>query len=112
MCPTWYVFNSTSKQCFCPDLNDSWVVCDQFTQKAYLARGLCMTFDNRTGNTDVGKCPYTIFDKPHEALQGNGYIELPENVSDLNEFMCGLWNREGYLCSFGVQPNNTSDENP
>ena len=99
MCPTWYVFNSTSKKCFCPDLDESWVVCDQFTHKAYLARGLCMTFDNRTGNTDVGKCPYTIFDKQHEAPQGNGYIELPENVSDLNEFMCGLWNREGYLCS-------------
>ena len=26
------------------------------------------------------------------------YIQLPSNVSSLNEFMCGLLNREGPLC--------------
>ena len=58
-----------------------------------------MTFDNDTEAFHVGKCRYTIFEKKHKFLQPNGYIELPENVSDLNEFMCGLWNRKGYLCS-------------
>ena len=97
ICPTWYVFNRTSKKCFCHSLNE-WVICNQFNQNVHLARGLCMTFDNSTGKIDVGKCPYTILDKQHEAIV-NGYVELPNNSLDLNEFMCGSWNREGYLCS-------------
>lgn len=49
-----------------------------------------------TGETDVGKCPYTTFDEHHDALMDN---DLPKNSSDLNEFMCDVWNREGYLYS-------------
>ena len=97
-CPVWYVFDDTSNQCVCHDLN-SWVICDAHNQRVYLAKGLCMTFDNETGSTDVGKCPYTLFERDHEALLQNGYIELPTNVTDLNDVMCGVWNREGYLCS-------------
>ena len=58
-----------------------------------------MTYDNDTGSIDVGKCPYTVFEQRHPSLQPNGYIELPANLSKLNEFMCGPWNREGFLCS-------------
>lgn len=97
-CPVWYLFNDTLNQCMCHSL-EPWVICDRLSQRVYLARGLCMTYDNETGSTDVGKCPYTLFQREHEAFLQNGYAELPTNVSDLNEFMCGLWNREGYLCS-------------
>ena len=97
-CPVWYTFNDTLNRCMCHDLM-SWVICDHLNQRVYLARGLCMTFDNETGSIDVGKCPYTLFAREHEAFSRNGYVELPTNVSDLNDFMCGRWNREGYLCS-------------
>lgn len=97
-CPVWYVFNDTLNQCVCHNLK-SWVKCDPLNQKVYLARGLCMTFDNETGTTDVGKCPYTLFETRHVAVLQNGYIELPTNVTGFNDFMCGVWNREGYLCS-------------
>ena len=97
-CPVWFVFDDTVKQCLCHNVEE-WVICNQFTQRVYLARGLCMTFDNDTEAFHVGKCPYTIFEEKHKLLQTNGYIELPKNASDLNEFMCGQWNREGYLCS-------------
>jgi hypothetical protein len=97
-CPVWYIYNDALNHCMCHNLK-SWVICDHLSQKVYLARGLCMTFDNETGSTDVGKCPYTLFAREHKALLQNGYVELPTNVSDLNDFMCGIWNREGYLCS-------------
>lgn len=97
-CPVWYFFNETLNRCMCRSLK-SWVRCDHLNQRVFLARGLCMTFDNETGSTDVGKCPYTIFQRYHKASVQNGYAELPTNVSDLNDFMCGIWNREGYLCS-------------
>ena len=97
-CPVWYVFNDTRNECVCHDLK-SWVICNRLNQRAYLARGLCMTFCNDTESIDVGKCPYTLFEREHEALLQNGYIELPGNISELNDFMCGFWNREGYLCS-------------
>ena len=66
-----------------------------------------MTFDSSTGDTDVGKCPYTILDKEHESCQGNGYIELPGNTSDLNEFMCGLWTEKA-TCAVNVKRHYNS----
>lgn len=99
LCPTWFVSNTnTSEACSCHNLR-KWVICDQLTQKVYLAKGLCMTFDHKTGATNVGSCPYTMFDEPHSKIEESGYIELPSNPLNLSEFMCGPWNREGFLCS-------------
>ena len=98
VCPTWSVPDNSTKQCICRDLK-RWVVCDGTTKKVRLAYGFCMTHDSNTGETDTGRCPYTIFSDQHKSLQEDGYIELPQNVSELNEFLCGSWNREGYLCS-------------
>ena len=95
ICPTWFTFNTSSRQCTCNSMNE-WVVCDQLSGEVKLAKGLCMTYDNTTGVTDVGKCPYTLLDMP---LAESGYIGLPNVTVDLNEFLCGFWNREGYLCS-------------
>ena len=98
LCPTWFAFDNPSRLCKCHSLNE-WVICNQLSGEVELAKGFCMTFDNRTGNTDVGKCPYTILDTPHVERTRNGYVELPNDTVFLNEFMCGSWNREGYLCS-------------
>ena len=97
-CPTWFTFNSSSRMCTCHSLKE-WVVCDQRSGEVKLAKGFCMTFDNKTGIVDIGKCPYTVLDTPHVERMESGYIELPNNTVDLNEFLCGFWNREGYLCS-------------
>lgn len=97
-CPTWFTFNSSSRMCSCHSLNE-WVVCDQRSGGVKIAKGWCMTYDNRTGVTDVGKCPYTLLDAPHMDRTKSGYIEVPNDTVDLNDFLCGFWNREGYLCS-------------
>ena len=91
----WYVINNTS---LCHDLR-RWLQCEPLTQKLYLVRGICLTFDDDTGGIAVGKCPYTVFQRAHKSVQQSGFIELPSNLSELNDHMCGLWNREGYLCS-------------
>ena len=53
----------------------------------------CMTFDTETNETFVGACP--LLRAENATL---GYIHLPRNLSDLNEFMCDQYNREGRLC--------------
>ena len=97
-CPTWFTFNSSTGMCTCHSLKE-WAICDQFSGEVKLAKGFCMTFNNKTGLVDVGKCPYTVLDTPHVERTESGYIELPDNTVDLNEFLCSFWNREGYLCT-------------
>ena len=96
-CPTWYTFENGTEKCVCRGLVEV-IICDEDVYKARLAEGKCTTFDNDTRKTDVGKCPYMLFNRKYAKFSENGYIKLPENVSDLNQFMCGPWNREGYLC--------------
>ena len=96
-CPTWYVFDNKTEKCLCQGVAE-YVVCNEDVHTVHLADGMCATFDNDTGKTVVGKCPYMIFNRQHKYLLENGYIKLPKNVSDLNQFMCGPWNREGHLC--------------
>ena len=47
--------------------------------------------------TNHGPCPY-IAHYNTTAIDDVFYIQLPENASLLNEFMCGPLNREGTLC--------------
>lgn len=66
--------------------------------------GLCMTFDESTNITYLGKCPYNHI---HNGESGN--FLLPQFVFELNQFMCnqthgnshicGQQRREGLLCS-------------
>ena len=53
-----------------------------------------MTYSNQTGVTEFGPCPYIA----HCNTTYHFHIQLPSNVSLLNEFMCGPLNREGPLC--------------
>ena len=92
-CPTWHAFNNETKECTCQNFKEV-IKCDEMATVS-LEYGYCMTFDNETKETQVGKCSYTLF----ERLNGSQYTTLPLNPSDLNQFMCSQWHREGYLCS-------------
>lgn len=72
-----------------------------------------MTYNESTDTVALEKCPY--FDvEGHEVLTVLYYnivtslnIKIPENLSELNDFMCGPLNRTGFLCKdcidgFGV----------
>ena len=54
-----------------------------------------MTYDEINNSMACNMCPYH-YHKPD--VQGV-YVNLPQNVCDLNEFMCGELNRTGLLCS-------------
>ena len=54
-----------------------------------------MTYSNSTDVTVVGGCPYNSLKADFQEL----YVKLPQNVSFLNEFICGALDRTGTLCS-------------
>ena len=57
-----------------------------------------MTYNNTTGATEFGACPYIGHYNKTTYVDDLTCIQLPSNVSLLNEFMCGPLNREGELC--------------
>jgi len=71
------------------------------SEVTFLHLGYCMTYNSTSDTIEHGLCPYIghynttngVFYMPHVF-----YIQLPVNVSLLNEFMCGPLNREGELC--------------
>lgn len=72
------------------------VKCDEEAQESSLAVGYCMTHDNSSGSTVVGKCPYTAYSMYHNV--GDAYFPLPPNIFELNNKICGPVNRVGQLC--------------
>ena len=95
VCPPWFISDNTSSTgCSCYKYF-SIVNCGP--DFPLLPFGFCMTYSNTTGATGFGACPYI----GHYSTINFGdfwYIHLPNNVSVLNEFMCGPLNREGELC--------------
>ena len=73
-----------------------------------LAFGICATQNN---NQDIfaAICPY--FELRGYNVTEPGYIRLPDNISELNDYMCGPLNRKGLLCKDcidGFGPSVTS----
>jgi len=94
-CPPWFVWQNNSgsdhcHSCTCINGTDIAVKCDQLAQRSYLLLGYYMTYNNSSGNTFLGKDIYCTTQKPTDHL----YLELPTNISYLNDFMCGPLNRK------------------
>ena len=80
--------------------------------------GFCMTYEEGEG-ISLSECPYFLL-KGHNMTEP-GYIKLPNNISQLNGYMCGPMNRKGLLCkdcidgfgpsatSFGYECSNCTD---
>ena len=95
-CPPWFkptLQANGTVTCTCGGEIGDIVRCDQSNLQATLRLGNCMTFDTKIKKTFVGVCP--LLPAENATL---GYIHLPRNLSDLNEFMCDRYNREGQLC--------------
>jgi len=87
-------YNNDNLVCNCVDSLREAVRCDEVEQRSYLSLRYCMTFDNATGMVYCGPCPYNYFTEKAEGL----WVPLPQNVSKLNEYLCGAFNQEGTLC--------------
>ena len=96
-CPPWYKINSTEQgMCVCRK-HQSIDVLKCTDQGALLEFGYCMTYDEDDGEYTIGECPY--FQSNGHNLTEDGYVKLPDNVSQLNDYMCHTMNRKGLLCS-------------
>ena len=105
-CPPWFVYDTSVNRCVCSSEGSFHIKCTQ--QRALLRFGSCMTHEEGQG-TSVARCQY--FKLQGHNTTGQRYIELPENVTDLNEYMCGPMKRKGLVCSEcidGFGPSLTS----
>ena len=63
--------------------------------QALVHAGLCVTYDETQVLTQLGHCMYRGYKHNLTLLQ---YYLLPSNVSELNDYKCGPYNRAGMLC--------------
>lgn len=74
-----------------------------------LRLGHCSTFEE-DGGVHTVRCPYFQLGG-HNMTKRLGYIRLPSNTSELNDYMCKPMNRKGFLCKDcidGFGPSVTS----
>ena len=96
-CPPWFIFDKATKECQCGSDLGKIIVCDNKYKKVYITACFCMTYDDIQG-TVAGACTTNCFSK---SLQKSfrTYYDIPSNLSELNQLMCGdHWNRGGNLC--------------
>ena len=95
-CPPWFFYNASTKTCECysSPKTDHIVKCTN--KVALLKLGYCMTYEEESGFY-VGHCGSVNVSGLN--VTKDHYIWLPDNVSNLNEYMCGPLNRQGIMCS-------------
>ena len=87
-CPTWHYYNNATGLCKCGFL----LYCSSDGNKVEIRNGYCATSLGHEGNYYVGKCPFS-FNSTNRM-----FAEMPSNASQLDEVMCGPYNRRGLLC--------------
>ena len=78
-------------------------------QGPLLTIGYCATYDGKTKLLSICRCSY--FQPTGYNITNSGYVKLPRNLSQLNDYMCGPLNRKGIVCSEcadGFGPSATS----
>ena len=78
-----------------------------------LTSSFCATFNEDTKTLSIIECPYfqskTLYNIT--ISEDSDYIQLPRNLNQLNDYMCGPLNRKGLVCSEcadGFGPSVTS----
>ena len=93
-CLLWtYRLNSTSP-CQCGSSVQGSIQCNITTGVLTLQMCLCVTYDNHTNESIAGLCPYSCI-----AHLGEQVYQLPTTRNNFNDLTCGVWKREGPLCS-------------
>ena len=98
-CPSWFIpINNSSDRCKCGEpihRPGRVVLCDPNTNQTLVRISYCMDYNEEDDEVFVGECPFT--NKKAE-VQGM-YVKFPQNVSELNPFLCSGLNRTGVMCS-------------
>ena len=89
-CPTWHYYNNAKGQCEC----GLRLLCSSDGNQVYIGIQSCATSSEQEDDYYISYCPLT-----HTVNSTNRmYSEMPSNVSQLDEVMCGPYNRRGLLC--------------
>ena len=88
-CPTWFIHQAN--RCECGQQINTILQCSNVTNKTEIFDGFCLTYDN--GTEHIGACPYNTNSRLSQLM------DIPSDVSKLDEEMCGPLNRTGLLCS-------------
>ena len=97
-CPLWTTFNSTTGKCECGSGLRGLVTCIPDTLEIiFLQHCYCMTYDEHTDTTEVGPCYFTCDRKYFRDI--GDWIMLTSNLHELNQDVCGHFQRTGRLCS-------------
>ena len=110
LCPPWYIHHSagsaangtscstaTNRECYKHARLPKELECSD-TEGAKVEYGYCITYDDVHHVFESGSCHYFHVVEGHSVTE-KGYVILPDNVSELNHYMCGLIHRKGPLCS-------------
>ena len=90
-CPPW--FKSSNGTCKCGEDIDGIVKCNETLQESAILDCYCMTYNESTG-TVVGACFYNCVLNWKDFV----YRPMPKTAEQLNDAICGHFNRSGQLC--------------
>ena len=89
-CLTWHYYNNATAQCEC----GFWLLCSSDGNHVDIRIDRCATSSGQENDYYVSRCPFA-----HTVNSTNRlYSEMPSNASQLDEVMCGPYNRRGLLC--------------
>ena len=99
--PPWYSYKDTTRcsskhRCRNSDQLPRELKCNDY-QGAEVEFGYCITYDDSDNTFQFSGCHY--FQSEGHIITEQGYVKLPDNVSELNGYMCRSMNRKGLLCS-------------
>ena len=95
-CPPWFFYNDTTNQCECFSHPSTVGIIECTREGALLRYGYCSTYEQDQG-LFVARCNY--FQANEYTTVKENFIVLPNNISELNDYMCGPLNRKGRVCS-------------
>ncbi len=89
-CPTWFIRQESKCECG-QQINTIIIAVLECANTIKILDGFCLTYNNDTDH--FGACPYNTKSRLTKS------IDVPSDVSKLDEEMCGPLNRTGLLCS-------------
>ena len=89
-CPTWHYYNNATGQCECGFS----LFCSSDGNQVDIRIQSCATSSGKDKDWYISFCPFTRTDNSTNRL----YSEMSSNTSQLDEVMCGDYNRRGLLC--------------
>ena len=93
-CPTWFYYSNTSQRCECGFQTEG-ILCNQQTATVQIMNGYCVTYSGYDDLFFICDCPLTYkFNRTNRM-----FSELPTDPDQLNDMMCGPYNRKGLCCA-------------